>query len=222
MSNNLMLSTLLCSFALLAGGCGDSKDTTATNPTPDSTESVVTIPASFFKEIRPANAPNLLEVKQAAKAGEEVVFLARVGGRAKPFAEGFAMFVVADPSLVSCELMGDEDHCPIPYDYCCEAPEKLKAGLATIQFSDADGMPYPATAQGAGGLEGSKFVVVEGTVLDKNDDGLFTIQASKVWVGGKPDRKNPMKGSGLASRPPIKITPNSVPHDHDGDGVADH
>ncbi|MCH2162228.1 MAG: hypothetical protein MK085_10190 [Phycisphaerales bacterium] len=220
MSAKQFLPALICTFTLLATGCSESKDTTASNPTP--TEVAVTIPASFFQEIRPTTAPNLIAVKETAQAGEDVVFLARIGGRAKPFADGFAMFVVADPSLVSCELMGDEDHCAVPYDYCCEAPEKIKAGLATIQFSDEDGMPYRTTAQGAGGLEGSKFVVVKGTVLERNDEGLFTIEASKVWVGGKPDRADPMKGSGLASSGPIKVTPNHVPHDHDGDGVADH
>ena len=203
MSKNLMLSTVLCAFALLTSGCGDAKETTAAKPLPDQTESSVTIPARFFSEIRPTTPPNLLEVKETAKAGEDVTFLARVGGRAKPFASGFAMFVVADPSLVSCELKGEVDHCPVPYDYCCEPPEKIKAGLATIQFSDDEGMPYQVSAQGAGGLEGSKFVIIEGTVLERNDDGLFTVEASKVWVGGKPDRQNPLKGSGLASNTPI-------------------
>ena len=203
MPTNLLLPTFVCSLALLASGCGDSKETTANRTTPSQTESLVTLPASFFTETRPANSPNLLEVKQTAKAGEDVIFLARVGGRAKPFAAGFAIFMVADPSLVSCELKGDKDYCPIPYDYCCEPPEKLKAGLATIQFSKDDGMPYQVSAQGAGGLEGSKFVVIEGTVLERNDEGLFTVEASKVWVGGKPDRQNPLKGSGLASNTPI-------------------
>ena len=156
-------------------------------------------------------ANDLLSVKNESKEGDEVVFLARVGGRAKPFADGFAIFVVADPSLISCELMGDEDHCPIPYDYCCEDPKKITEGIATIQVVDSNGSPLRATMEGAGGLEGSKFLVVDGVVTEKNDDGLFTVDARKIWVGGKPDRKNPTKGS----------TP-SVPHDHDGDGVPDH
>ena len=213
-----MIIALAASIALM--GCGKAEENTAS--TTPNTDGGVTIPASFFTAERPATTMNLLEVKNSAKVGDNVSFLARVGGRAKPFADGFAMFVVADPSLVSCELKGEVDHCPVPYDYCCEAPEKIKAGLATIQMNDEQGVPFRTTAEGQGGLEASKFLMVEGTVLAKNDDGLFTVVADQIWVGGKPNRQNPLLGSGLASADAATGTPDQVPHDHDGDGVPDH
>ena len=200
------MTSLGLTFGLALAGCGETGTSKASN-----SPSSVTIPASIFVTTRPENALDLLSVKNTAKEGDEVVFLARVGGRAKPFAEGFAMFVVADPSLQSCELMGEVDHCPIPYDYCCEDPQKITAGIATIQIVDAKGTPLRTSLEGVGGLEGSKFLVVDGVVTEKNDEGLFTIDAREIWVGGKPNRSNPNQGS-----------TQGVPHDHDGDGKPDH
>lgn len=192
---------------LLLAACGESSTTTNT-PTPTTS---VTIPASVFTTTRAPAAVTLLEAKATAKAGDRVSFVARVGGRAEPFTGNMAIFVVADPSLVSCELMGQEDHCPIPYDYCCEDPAKMVLGMATIQIVAEDGIPLGATAEGAGGLEGSKFVVIDGTVLEANDEGLFTVNANSIWVGGKPNRADHNAGSTAV-----------VAHDHDGDGKADH
>ena len=200
------ITSLGLTFGLALAACGKTDTSNASN-----LPSSVTVPASLFVTTRPEKALDLLSVKNSAKEGDEVVFLARVGGRAKPFADGFAMFVVADPSLQSCELMGEEDHCPIPYDYCCEDPQKITKGIATIQVVDAKGTPLRTSLEGVGGLEGSKFLVIDGVVTEKNDEGLFTIDARKIWVGGKPNRSNPNQGS-----------TQSVPHDHDGDGKPDH
>ena len=204
--NTRLFSAIGLALITTAAGCKDS-NSTQVNVAPATNS----LPATLFITERPETAPDLLKVKESAKVGDDVVFLARVGGRAEPFAENFALFVVADPSLVSCELMGEEDHCPIPYDYCCEDPDTLTKGIATIQVVDEKGTPLRTGLQGAGGLEGSKFLVVDGVVSEKNDAGLFTVDARTIWVGGKPDRKNPTKGMQPA-----------VPHDHDGDGIADH
>ena len=207
-------------ITILLIGCSKVEENTGS--TSNGTSEGVTIPASLFTTERTDVSMNLLEAKNSAKVGDSVSFLARVGGRVKPFASGFAMFVVADPSLVSCELKGVMDHCPNPQDYCCEPPEKLKMGLATIQFNDEKGVPLRTTAEESGGLESSKFLIVEGTVLEKNDEGLFTVVADQIWVGGKPNRENPLQGSGLASASPVTSKPDHVPHDHDGDGIPDH
>ena len=138
---------------------------------------------------------DLIAVKPTAKVGDAVTFLARVGGRAEPFVDGTAVFVVADPALESCELVGEDDHCPIPWDYCCTPIEDLKAGMATIRIVDGDGMPYPASAQGAGGLAPARFVVIDGVVSDRNDDGVFVVDAGRIWVGGRPEFGKPRLGS---------------------------
>lgn len=200
-------------LATLPLGCGD----TGGRAPSAVAASTASIPAASFTKNRPAEAKDLIAVKPTAKVGDAVTFLARVGGRNEPFVAGTAVFVVADPSLESCELMGDEDHCPIPWDYCCEERNALTAGSATIRIVDGDGMPYPASAQGAGGLAPLRFVVVDGVVSDRNDEGLFVVDATRIWVGGKPQRGQNRLGSQAGEE-----TANVDPHDHDGDGHPDH
>ena len=186
----LLITTLLTSALLI--GC-EAK--TTEQPSATAAAPAVSIPDSTFMTKRPAEVTSLLEAKKNSKAGDSVVFLARVGGRVKPFMKKQAIFVVADPSLKSCELMADDDHCSVPWDYCCEDGDMLRNGMATICIRDADGRPIKVNAEGAGGLEAAKFVVIEGVVNDLNDEGLFVVDASAIWVGGKPTYKEPMKGS---------------------------
>ena len=184
----LMTCTVLT--AAIIAGCESKAPEQAAAPA-----AATTIPSSTFVAERPAEASTLLDVKKNAKIGDTVVFLARIGGRVKPFLQNQAIFLVADPSLKSCELMTEEEHCSIPWDYCCEDSTMLRNGMATIRISGADGRPVPINAQGAGGLEPAKFVIIEGIVNDRNDEGVFTVDASSIWVGGKPTYKEPNKGS---------------------------
>lgn len=179
--------------------------------------SAAAIPAAYFTRNRPSDVGNLIDVKPTAAVGEDVVFLARVGGRVEPFVSGIAIFQVADPGLDSCELMGEEDHCPVPWDYCCEDMAAITAGSATIRIVDEAGDPLPASAQGAGGLAPARFLIVDGTVAEKNDDGLFVVDARRIWVGGRPDRADRDKGSRAGEE-----KENIDPHDHNFDGHPDH
>ena len=189
-----LTTTIVLAAALL--GC-DTKTTEQNAPSndPTTTQAPTGIPAETYLTERPADVLDLVEIKKSAKAGDTVVFLARVGGRVKPFAEKQAIFVAADPSLKSCELMSTEDYCTMPWDYCCTSREDLKRGTATIRILGDDGRPVATSAQGAGGLEPLKFIVVAGTVSDRNDEGLFVVDADRIWVGGKPTYEEPRKGS---------------------------
>ena len=187
----LLITTTLLTSALLFGcEAKTAEQSSATGAAP-----AASIPDSTFMTERPADVSNLLDAKKNAKVGDAVTFLARIGGRVKPFMTNQAIFVVADPSLKSCELMADDDHCSVPWDYCCEDGDMLRNGMATICIRDGNGRPIKVNAEGAGGLEAAKFVVIEGVVNDLNDEGLFVVDASTIWVGGKPTYKEPMKGS---------------------------
>ena len=61
---------------------------------------------------------------------------------------------------------------------------------------DGAGDVYPFSVEGDHGLEILKYVVIEGTVIDINDNGLFIVDANKIWVGGKPTYGNERAGSG--------------------------
>ena len=208
-----ILALPILSLALIGSGC-DQSGPTAPQVT---VAASATIPAAFFTKNRPEEAPDLTAVKTASSIGEEVTFLARVGGRVAPFVDGVAIFTVADPSLESCELMGEEDHCPVPWDYCCEPRESLTAGSATIRIMGEDGRPLPASAQGAGGLAPARYLVVKGVVSDRNEDGLFVVDAERIWVGGRPSREDQRMGSR-----PGEAMANVPAHDHDFDGLPDH
>jgi hypothetical protein len=186
-----LLLITLATFALI--GCGADEKSTTT-----SAQSVTNnIPNTFFITDRPTDVQDLAEVKKNAKKGDGVTFLARIGGRKNAsFVPTLAMMIVADPKLISCELMGEEEHCATPEDYCCEDPELYSQGLGTVRFMDTNGDVFPYSVEGDHGMEVLKFVVVEGTVIDINDNGLFIVDATKVWVGGKPSYGNERGGSG--------------------------
>lgn len=186
---HILITTLLLTSVV---GCGES------NTKEDSPTLTTSIPTAFFTATRPTEVADLVLVKETAKTGDEVTFLARIGGRKNAsFIPSIAMMIVADPSLISCELMSDaEDHCETPEDYCCENPTKLTKSLGTIRFLDDQGDMFPFSVEGSGGMEILKYVVVTGTVHDINENGVFIVDASKIWVGGKPRYGHEREGSG--------------------------
>ncbi|MAB72007.1 MAG: hypothetical protein CMJ54_05830 [Planctomycetaceae bacterium] len=227
MNTKTIILAACTATGLLFGGCEPSS---SGPPTPVA----ASIPAAYFTKNRPTEVPDLIKVKPTAKVGDQVSFLARVGGRPEPFVDGIAMFTVADPSLLSCEVMGEEDHCPVPWDYCCEDSNAITMGMATVRFIGEAGDPIAANAKGAGGLAPLRFVVVEGTVGDRNDDGLFVVDADRIWVGGRPERGNLRLGSHAGEENVNIVVAHDHDHDHhdhdhehhdhdhDGDGIPDH
>lgn len=185
-----MRLSLSCLCLALIAGCGESKPA----PAPAPQTAAATVPTAFFTHARPGDVEDLKQVRDSASKGDAVTFLARVGGRVKPFTASQALFVVTDPTLESCEIMADDDHCAVPWDYCCEDPDNLKMNVATVRLLDA-GKPIRTSAKGAGGLEELKYVIVSGTVSDINDEGLFVVDADSIWVGGKPKFGEPRLGS---------------------------
>jgi hypothetical protein len=92
--------------------------------------------------------------------------------------------------------MSEEEHCATPEDYCCEDRNSLMAGLGTIRFMNESGDAYPFSVDGDHGLETLKYVVISGKVHDISDNGNFIVDASRVWVGGKPLYGDLRAGSG--------------------------
>lgn len=184
MTTTIKIASLILLGASLAAltGCDKQKPSATTASTNDTS-----IPKKIFLSERPADAPMLREVKASSQVGDKVVFEARVGGRMKPFVEGLAVFVTADPRLISCDQRPG-DNCAYPYDYCCEDGDALKAGTATVQILDSDGTPYPVSAQGQGGIEPLKTIIVEGTVAEKDAKGVFVVDATNIWVGTIPTK----------------------------------
>ena len=127
----------------------------------------------------PSGAKGVIESKKQATDGAEVVVLGRIGGSQKPFT-GRAAFTIVDASLKPCnEIEGDT--CPVPWDYCCEAPDDLAKATLLVKFVDDKGKTLPHDAREWLGVKELQTVVIRGQVKKDDESGL-TILASGVFV----------------------------------------
>lgn len=130
----------------------------------------------------PAQGTTVTAAKAAARQGEEITLVGRIGGSVNPFAADRAIFTIADPELLSCTDMDEPDHCKTPWDFCCEDRAKMRAGTATIEVAGADGKPLAVALRGVQGLEPLATVAVSGTVVERNDAGLLVVRAKRIEV----------------------------------------
>lgn len=136
------------------------------------------LPATLFLDSAPADAKSLTDVKQSAKVGDTITFKARIGGKVQPFSSGHAIVMVVDGKMEPCS-----DECLAPWDYCCDTKEDITANAASVQVVDSKGNPIPISLEKKSGLEAGGWINVTGTVLEKNDAGLFSVGATGVFVG---------------------------------------
>ncbi|MFW5883723.1 MAG: hypothetical protein ACOCVG_05080 [Verrucomicrobiota bacterium] len=142
----LVLSTILAS--VFFAGCGEGGNAQSDRA---ATASPAELEAIFVAEA-PEGAQPVKSVIDAPKQGEAVVVSGQIGGMVEPFGEGYALFMLADESLMFCDETGDMA-CQTPWDACCEDPEKVKANRLLVQFADASGEVLP---HGYGGSMGCK------------------------------------------------------------------
>jgi len=153
-----------------AGGAGGAgKGAQATAPLPDGL--LLTEPPADVREL----AAGLSE----ADDGDPVAVRGKIGGRVDPFVAGRAVMVLVDLSIPDCDAKGD-DHCPTPWDYCCEPADHLARHAATVQVNDADGKVLRANLNGAGGIAPGADVIVRGTLSKK--ESARTIHATGIYV----------------------------------------
>ena len=156
-------------------------DKPATPPAPPAAATAtVTLPAGLFVTEQPAGAVGVIAARATAKAGDRVVLLGRIGGSRSPFVSNRAIFTIVDPSLKSCVEMGDDDHCPRPWDYCCEERKSITQGMASIEIDGADGKPLAFALEAEGTLKPLMLVAVEGT-LQASDGGALLVRADHIY-----------------------------------------
>ncbi len=172
------ISTVLLSFVTLAVVACDKS---ATPPAPGGASSTGAVPrpADLFVVEPPAGAVGVIAARATAKAGDRVVLLGRIGGSRSPFVSNRAIFTIVDPSLKSCVEGGDDDHCPRPWDYCCEERKSLSNGMATVEVTDAAGDPLAFSLESEGILKPLMLVIVEGT-LQPTEGGALVVRAVHV------------------------------------------
>ncbi len=138
------------------------------------------LPPDLFVKQPPPNPVGVGEARQRAEEGKPVVLHGRIGGVAQPFADKYAMFLLAD-----MQLMPPTHSCASPWDFCSEPREKVQANLATIRVVDATGKLVKVPLQGVQGLKPLGEVVVQGTVA-KRDQSVLIVNASTIFVKPEP------------------------------------
>jgi hypothetical protein len=166
----VIAGTLVVAFA--ASGCSKkdaSKNTTADLPASN-------LPDSYWLKTAPTGAKPVVEVREKAKTGDQVVVTGIVGGRKQPFTDGAAAFTIVDDSVKKCTM----DECETPWDFCCEPPENLKRSMVIVEFRDG-ASPLKTSARGFHGLDNMKNVVVTGEAK-RDDAGNVIVVAKGVFI----------------------------------------
>jgi hypothetical protein len=121
----------------------------------------------------------IAELKRSANEGDAVTVRAVVGGSKQPIVAGRASATIVDAGLSNTCLVEDE-HCPTPWDYCCEPREAVTANLATLRVVDADGRVMPADLSPR--VQPLSTVVVRGVVGPRPNAEVLTINATGIHV----------------------------------------
>jgi len=125
------------------------------------------------------------KVRKSVKSGDELTLKGRVMGNLHPFVEGRSIFILGDTEkLTACSDMPG-DACETPWDTCCDAPELIKEGTATIQVLDADGKVLKEKIETVNGLNKLSYVVVSGKVAEGSTEDLLLLNASAIKVTEK-------------------------------------
>lgn len=121
---------------LFAAGCGGSSNTSAP-AVPPASPAV----AKFVLGADPGTAVGVDAARQAG-ASDAVT----VQGRIANIVKGYAVFTLMDTSLPYCGETNKEDHCPTPWDYCCETAKTRTDHSMVVELRSADGKPLSTPA----------------------------------------------------------------------------
>lgn len=170
---------LLASVSLVS--CGQPPREAANRTAAATSPQTAALPSDLFVQAPPAGARSVSEVKGDLAAKGPVVIHGRIGGRTAPFADGAAVFLLADMSMKPCnELHGDS--CPTPWDYCCEPANSLTARVATIQIVDDSGKPLRIGVKGRNGLSPLAEVTIAGEIVPRDSTDALLINAQGVYI----------------------------------------
>ncbi len=174
------LTLLLAAAAAVTGCSPDAADTPSADASASAPPPALT---SVFEPVPAADiSPAIPELRRTARPGDDVVIEAKVMGTKHPFVDNRAVFVVGDEgTLTSCDLRHD-DACPTPWDNCCDDPEAVRAGTATIQVVDESGEVLRHGIKGIAGLEELSRLRIEGRVAPASTEAAFIINAARIEV----------------------------------------
>jgi hypothetical protein len=120
------------------------------------------------------------QAKKTAKVGDKITITGRVGGGAAPFVKDRGVFTIVGEELANCSD-AVEDHCPQPWDYCCETKTDIVRNSATIQVNTAKGKLIKLGMKGKAGLAEASEVTVTG-VVTAVDEKTLVVTAESMYV----------------------------------------
>ncbi len=159
-------------------GCGGESESSGRASEGASSNAASPAKVDFLLASAPEGAMDVGPAKAAAEEGQEIVVRGKIGGRISPMSDESAVFMMMDLSEQSCDQR-HADQCPTPWDYCCTAPEVIRALSCTVQVVDGEGRPLSIDLKESG-LEPLDEVVVVGTVAPRPNEDVLIIRATGV------------------------------------------
>ncbi len=175
---NIWITMIMLTVAVvMTNGCG--KKEAAEKPV-GQLPATADMFAGLFGSVDADQAEAITTLKTKAKPGEAVILVGKVMGMMEPFVPNRAAFVLGDEEvLVSCDLLPD-DHCSTPWDLCCDNPDAIRAGTATIQVVDESGAVLKQEIRGVNGLKELSRMRVQGVVAPQSSDEVLIINAERI------------------------------------------
>ncbi len=182
LSSKLFVALVAITSFSFAIGC-DKAAPPAANTTSQTAQPVATsaaLPANLIVAEQPAGAVGVIEARKSAKVGNHVAIIGRIGGTRSPFVSNRAIFTIVDQTMKSCIEMDDDEHCPRPWDYCCEDKSVLAKSMASIEINDENGKPLALALESEGTFKPLMLIAVDGT-LQSTEGGSFVVRADHVY-----------------------------------------
>lgn len=175
----MKLIHLLSATVLLLSACKESQPPASTASAGTSSADKTLI-ENVFSTAPKGEAKAIRDVKGTAKPGDEVTLTGRIMGNEKPFVEGRAAFILADPSIISACSDKPGDECETPWDACCNTKEEKTKAITTIQIVNAEGRVLKQGLEGTSGLANLAHVTVSGVVADGSGGDVLIINATAI------------------------------------------
>ena len=129
----------------------------------------------------PTGAKGVIDTRERMPREGEFVIVGKIGGRANPWTEGQASFVLADASI-ALESDGKHQCDDAGCAFCSKSSKQTEQQLvALVQFNGDDGKVVPIGAQELFEIGASDTVVVRGRAK-VSDDGWLIVVADGLYV----------------------------------------
>ena len=137
------------------------------------------LPKDFITSQNLGDSFTVDEAKKRANTGEIIIINGFIGGRREPFTEGRASFILGDDSIKTCDEI-DSDHCPTPWDACCEDRKKILSSTISIQVIDENANLLKGTLKGVKGLQPGRKIKVLGTIDSQSIPSAILVNAEQI------------------------------------------